>query len=75
MTCDMEIVRKIPLGLRDAPTGYAPSDFNVDGYDTETIDDHVHLLGGGGLFTAVDMTSQQDSGPWGDSFVDYSGGN
>jgi hypothetical protein len=63
MMRDMELIRKILLVLEEAPTGYAPSDLKVDGYDEETVGHHVHLMGQGGLLDVIDVSAQQDSSP------------
>ena len=56
---DMDLVRKILITLAEHPHGNAPAKLEVPGYDKETIDYHVFLMGENGgelLRTSVTTT-------------------
>jgi hypothetical protein len=66
MKRDMELIRKLVLKLEDAPTGYAPDDFNVDSeYTPEQIGYHSYLMIQAGLATGSDVTTIGSAGPIG----------
>jgi hypothetical protein len=66
MKRDMELIRRLVLKLEDAPTGYAPDDFNVDGeYTPEQIGYHAYLMIQAGLATGSDITSMNSGSPIG----------
>jgi hypothetical protein len=46
---DMELIRKMVLEIEDAPTGYAPDEFDIEGYTPEQIAYHSYLMLDAGL--------------------------
>ena len=49
MKRDMELIRKIVLEIEDAPSGYAPQNFEFEGYTSEQISYHGYLIHNAGL--------------------------
>jgi hypothetical protein len=54
MKRDMELVRAILIAMEAHPTGYAPPDLSIPGYDETEVGYHVHLMHEGELVTAFE---------------------
>jgi hypothetical protein len=63
MKRDMELIREIALRIEEAPGGFAPQPFGVDGYSDEQVGYHVLLMMEGGLLHGFEVTSMNDSTP------------
>lgn len=63
MKRDMELIRKMVLGIEEAPGGFAPGRFNIDGYSEGQIGYHAHLMIQAGLAEGSDITHTGSSGP------------
>ena len=59
----MDLIRKMALAVEAAPTGFAPNNLTFDGYDSDQVAYHAHLMIQAGLATGVNVTHQQSSGP------------
>lgn len=53
MKRDMDIVRKILLAIEAEKNGYAPNEFNIDGYDNEMIGYHILIMVEAGLIEGI----------------------
>jgi hypothetical protein len=56
MKRDMELVRKILLGMEEHPHGFAPGDFKLGEYSDEQVGYHVHIMVQAGLLCGHDVT-------------------
>lgn len=63
MKRDMELIRQIALRIEEAPGGFAPHPFEVDGYSDEQVGYHVLLMIEGGLLHGIDLTAMDDPTP------------
>jgi len=63
MKRDYDLIRKILLAIESSPTGYAPRNLAVEGYNYEEIGYHVHLMGQAGLLNTSDVTGLDSSSP------------
>ena len=62
MRRDLDLIRKMLLGVEDAPTGFAP-DLNFGGFTDAQIGYHAYLLIDAGLAKGADITSHDSDGP------------
>ncbi|MGE3278092.1 MAG: DUF2513 domain-containing protein [Vicinamibacterales bacterium] len=60
---DMDLVRQIALAIEDAPTGYAPRPFRLEGCDEKRVGYHVLIMMEAGLVLGHEVTSLADSTP------------
>ena len=63
MKRDMDLVRKILLAIEDNPSGFAPKDIQVEGYQQEEVAYHVYISIEAGLIDGVTSTSFHSKGP------------
>lgn len=64
MKRDTDLIRKIVLGIEDAPTGWAP-DLSFDDYPDEQVGYHAYLLIDAGLARGSDVSTMGSSAPEG----------
>lgn len=63
MQRDLDLVRKILLGLEKHPAGFAPDEFSVEGYSQEQVAFHVYLLGQVEFLKVANPTTRGSSSP------------
>lgn len=63
MKRNMELVRALALAIEEAPGGFAPLRFDLDGYSDEEISYHAYLMIDAGLATGSVLTTMDSSGP------------
>lgn len=56
MKRDMDLVRKILFAMEDGPA-LAPDDFEIEGYDDETVSYHLAIMGEAGLLLVLDSST------------------
>jgi hypothetical protein len=62
MKRDMELIRKLVLGMEDCPEGFG-SVANLDGYTDEQIGYHAYLMIQAGLAEGNETTHSDSTGP------------
>lgn len=63
MKRDMDLVRKILLALEEHEHGFAPREFDIEGYAGEQIAYHAYLMDQAGLIEAANTTHMGSSSP------------
>jgi hypothetical protein len=63
MQRDMDLVRKILLALEAHSHGNAPNRIEIEGYDQETIQYHIYIMGEGDLLRVSTTTTMQSKSP------------
>jgi hypothetical protein len=63
MKRDMELIRKMVLLVEDHPSGSAPSQLNIEGYDDDEIGYHAYLLVDSGLADGTSTAHLTSSSP------------
>jgi uncharacterized protein DUF2513 len=60
---DMGLVRKLVLAIDDNPTGFAPKDFGLEGYNKEEIGYHLYIMMEAGLIRGAAVTTHGSKSP------------
>lgn len=63
MKRNMELVRKLALALEDDPSGFAPKNLQIDGYNKEEIGYHLYIMMEAGLIRGADVTTLGSNSP------------
>jgi hypothetical protein len=63
MKRDMDLVRTLLLEVEKHPAGFAPGEMKIEGYTSEQIGYHAHIMGQAGLVKAIDTTHMGSPGP------------
>jgi hypothetical protein len=63
MKRDLDLVRKLLLTMETSPHGFINPNLVIEGYSSEQIGYHVHLMMQAGLVNGVDITSQNSQSP------------
>lgn len=63
MKRDMELIRKMAMAIEEGPSGHAPDNLGIDGYASEQIGYHAHLMMQAGLADGIEMTAFGDRSP------------
>lgn len=63
MKRDINLIREILLWIERSEHGTVNEEPVIDGYSSEQIGYHVHLMGQAGLVTALDITAFGDQSP------------
>jgi hypothetical protein len=61
MKRDMELVRKILFAIEDSDSGWAPDEYNIEGYTEQQINYHALLIVDAGLALGQDISGFGDS--------------
>jgi hypothetical protein len=72
MKRDMDLVRKILLAVEDDAHNEEMELFVIDGYDDETVTEHVRLLAGAGFVEAMNLGTM-DGAEWRPTRLTWSG--
>jgi len=62
MKRNLELIRKMVLAIKDAPSGWAP-DLSFEGYTSAQIGYHAYLLVDAGLSRGSDASTMDSEGP------------
>jgi hypothetical protein len=57
MKRDMDLVRRILLCIEEQPLNYAGIELSIDGWDQESISEHVRMLAKAGYVEAMDVST------------------
>lgn len=63
MKRDMDLVRKLVFAIEEHPSGFAPDEINIQGYSSEQIGYHLHLMLEAGLIEGSDVTCMDSASP------------
>jgi hypothetical protein len=63
MQRDMDLIRKILLGIEESPHGFVGERLNIEGYSTEQIGYHAWLMAEAGLIRAHEVTQHNATSP------------
>ena len=63
MKRDMDLVRAILLEIEKHEHGFAPDEWNVEGYTEEQINYHAYIMMEGGLVEGADVTTRGSESP------------
>jgi hypothetical protein len=63
MKRDMDLVRGILLAIEENESGFAPRQITIDGYSSEQIGYHVHIMIQGGLLKGAEVTHMHSASP------------
>jgi len=60
---NMDLVRKLVLAVEENPTGFAPKDLGIEGYNKEEIGYHLYIMLEAGLIRGTDVTTHGSKSP------------
>jgi hypothetical protein len=59
----MDLVRTLIHSIEDNPTGFAPNDLGIEGYNKEEIGYHLYIMMDAGLIRGADVTTHGSKSP------------
>lgn len=59
----MDLVRTLIHSIEDNPTGFAPNDLGIEGYNKEEIGYHLYIMMEAGLIRGADVTTHGSKSP------------
>src|SRR6266481_2649435 len=63
MQRNMDLVRAILMRIESNPSGWAPRDFGIQGFPSEQIGYHAHIMMQEGLIEGTNVTHLRSDGP------------
>jgi DNA-binding HxlR family transcriptional regulator len=64
MKRDMDLIRKVLMTVEEQPLDYGGLELSIDGYDRETIAEHVRMLAKSGYIEATDVSTMDRGTDW-----------